>query len=243
MCWTCGTSGAVRFNFKKVTGTLVSFTVQEFPGQWCRDCGRETGRMVQNHTLIFGWLGFIVPLISALIVASNTLGLIRVGRSDSLANNRTRDPGRPIWLRPGPTISLAIVLGVAAVISALPTVRQIDDLRPGDCINDDWGATSAVHDTELVSCEDPHDFETFATVRLGRPDDPYPGDDEMTERTYRACMHVADEYLGRDFLASPYEIQTFSPTRQGWRSNDRTGTCLFLNLDGSKLHGSVRPSA
>ncbi|MGI9609778.1 MAG: hypothetical protein ACR2NL_05740, partial [Acidimicrobiia bacterium] len=168
----CGAGGAVPFTFKRVTGKLLMFTVEEFPGRWCRHCGRSAGRMAQNHTLVFGWFGFIAPFISAVIVVANSIGLIRVGRSESVANERTSDPGRPIWLRTGPAISVAVISLLVFVISASPNTRRISDLQPGDCVNDDWGTANMVQDTELISCDDPHDFETFATVLLGKQDEP-----------------------------------------------------------------------
>ena len=242
-CQVCGAWGARFEEFRQVTGIIVFFKIATRSGWFCRDCGLSLGRAAQTHTVGVGWFGFLAPLVTVYAIVTNSMALRRLSSLQTTRTHLSLDPGRPALFRWGSWLLAAFVAVVVILAFLTPEVRPIEDLRVGDCLNDTWGDQEEVFDTKIIDCNEPHDFETFATVNLGPRAARFPGDDEVAEQTYEACVEVIEAYIGRDFLSSPFDVYTFSPTRGGWALGDREGTCMLYRIDGAQLLQSVKPSA
>ncbi len=138
-----------------------------------------------------------------------------------------------------------IVLG-GFVWRALDDTKAIEDLAAGDCLAEP--EDELITSVETVSCEEAHDYEVYAVVRL--PDGasaPYPGDENTFFASLEACLPRFDAYVGAAYVDSIYDINTIYPTRESWEEDDdREATCLLAEytLAGNivPVVGSVRSS-
>lgn len=78
----------------------------------------------------------------------------------------------------------------------LPTsARALLKGRPGD----QWlacGTGDSVATGKKVACSRPHTWRAVTTIKLGQPDDPYPGDDVVEARTQDFCSDSVAAWLG-----------------------------------------------
>jgi hypothetical protein len=103
-------------------------------GPFCRSCGIATFRDMQNRTLLTGWwgvisllvLGWATPLYN-LISRRRVLRLGPPVRDPAVISPLPEPlpPGRPLWMRPGPVVALAVltVLATLFVVAVLVWIR------------------------------------------------------------------------------------------------------------------------
>lgn len=192
-----------------------------------------------------GWtgIGFSVALCVPLLPAVGAvLAIIAVAR------NRFR----PRWVA-----VVALVLGVACTglqVAAAPgvvdglrdameeaqaerddvDVERIDttELEKGDCFNDPnfrSGEDADVASVVRVPCDEAHDAEVFATVRV--PGTTYPGEAVMDRRAER-CLALFEDFVGVHYAASAHDLYFYFPTSQSWLMDDREIQCTIGDPDG-----------
>ncbi|QYJ05034.1 septum formation family protein [Nocardioides panacisoli] len=114
-------------------------------------------------------------------------------------------------------------------------------VEPGDCLDDPTvaGMGDELVETDeatLVPCEDPHDFEAFAQLRMADGD--FPGQPAIDEES-RACFEEFETFVGAAYADSDLELYLYFPTESSWDLfGDRTITCL-VGLPGDSLRGSM----
>lgn len=91
------------------------------------------------------------------------------------------------------------------------------DLRPGDCVNEPAEDALLLH---AVPCDEPHDTEVFARVRLKGGG--WPGSDNIRRRAHAACAHR----IGLDDLRLIDDVSFFSPDRFDWLIDDHDVICF-----------------
>lgn len=112
-------------------------------------------------------------------------------------------------------------------------VADVAELSPGDCLPE-LGAEE-ISDVKLIDCSDPHSLEVFSVVEVGVPGDPFPGENNISQVTFDACLQRFEGYVGTAYEDSELWIYTLSPVRSGWEDfDDRESICLLYasNDDG-----------
>jgi hypothetical protein len=111
--------------FRQHVGKVFLMQARSQEGPFCRDCGVATFRDLQNRTLMTGWWGVLSLLVfSWTIPLYNLRSLLQVRRLGPPVRDPAvisplpapRDPGAPLWLRPGPLVALAVIAVVAMLV-------------------------------------------------------------------------------------------------------------------------------
>lgn len=132
-------------------------------------------------------------------------------------------------------------------------VGPFDGLVVGDCWNvrdvvDDSASrvsdsvTSEALPSAPVSCDAPHQHETFA---LGELSDvagaPYPGLLELERRSFEEfCDAAALEFVGEPSAFAPAQIWSWFPSGSAWDGGDRTVVCSVGVASGAAKTGTAR---
>lgn len=132
-------------------------------------------------------------------------------------------------------------LAVTAVVTAL-TIGGCSAPQPeypaievGECVE----SMAEGHVTEItrVPCEEPHDWEAFATMEI--PDaKELPPEKELESMAEEFCFEQFREFVGIDVRTSELEIQYMVPTEPSWKVGDRTISCM-AGLDGLQATGTL----
>ena len=127
------------------------------------------------------------------------------------------------------------------VVSFFDSTTAVNDVGVGDCIEDP--GVGVVFEVESISCNGPHDYEVFASVRVGKSADPYPGDNILADSTDLLCYGAFTSYVGVSYDNSVYYFNTLVPTRDSWGEGDRDATCMLFEVDGAGNPSSAMSSA
>ncbi len=116
------------------------------------------------------------------------------------------------------------------------------NLKEGDCLDDpsfrslEADETTKADTVVLVPCDQEHDAEVYATLRV--PGDSYPGDAAIARRTDR-CLDLFTKFVGVPYDASSYEALFYYPTKTSWRLlSDRWIHCIVGDPD-EKVTGTL----
>nr|WP_243862247.1 septum formation family protein [Frigoribacterium faeni] len=137
------------------------------------------------------------------------------------------DPGRAAPSAPAP-----------AVPDAEPDTFP-EDLVDGDCFafapgdGEGQGVIGAVH---LQSCDDEHEFETFALVPATQPE--WPGDDALAAFAEGACTTEFESFVGLPYADSIVEFAYLQPTVDGWAEGERNVLC-YAWIEGDTSPGTL----
>jgi hypothetical protein len=112
---------------------------------------------------------------------------------------------------------------------------SLDDLRPGDCI-EDLAKDELAYSVSVVPCAQPHRSEVTAVESL--IGDVYPGDEAVDVRSGSRCADAAVRYAPTAVEAGEVEVRFFRPTRDSWARGDRSVICLVDDPVGTRT-GSV----
>lgn len=203
-----------------------------------------------------GWtgLGLVVPFCVPFLPAVGA-----VLAATALARRRFRPRGVA-------ALTLVLGLGATALqVAVLPSlwervVERIDEvaadpdgdastvlpteLEDGDCFDDPVlrgitgaGEVEEAEEVEILPCDEPHDFEVYATIRLEGDD--YPGSAVIDRRGGR-CLSLFEEFVGIPYVESRYEVFQYFPTQRSWDwADDRTITCVIGHARQAKVEGSL----
>ena len=139
------------------------------------------------------------------------------------------------------TVGAIVVAAAGALLVAglLDRATPADSLRPGDCLLDP--GVDQVVDVDRVDCDTPHEFEVIGTVTLTGAG--FPGVEQLTADARAACEPTFAGYVGEPYDTSPWFINVFTPTAEGWADGERTATCLVFQFDDALEVRSVTGSA
>jgi Septum formation len=125
---------------------------------------------------------------------------------------------------------------VALSITACGGGTAVDEVGVGDCFDDP--ETELVAALELIDCSLPHDNEVYAEVLM--PGSQFPGDEEIAEFGFDACLAEFEGYVGESYVDSPLDYLFLSPSAESWDGGDRAFLCFLYSADLAKLTGSQR---
>ncbi|MFF3319734.1 DUF4190 domain-containing protein [Streptomyces sp. NPDC003035] len=116
-------------------------------------------------------------------------------------------------------------------------------LRKGECFAVDGTLESSTTDVEIVDCAKPHDGEVVGGFQV-TGFDAWPGEDAIDRLAEERCAEISSTYA-MDNWAIPEHVWDYYyiPSRQSWRTGDRTVTCALAVDDGEPLKGSLRADA
>lgn len=101
------------------------------------------------------------------------------------------------------------------------TVKGLLEGRP----DDDW-MTCAIGETvsgsEKVPCSEPHDWRAATTIKVGRDEDPYPGDRLVEDRTRDYCSDSVGAWLN---YPVDYEFGYTYFRKAEWKTGNRRSIC------------------
>lgn len=127
-----------------------------------------------------------------------------------------------------------IMLGTALVAcSSTPA----NDFEAGECTNDSLGG--AVGEIDVVSCDEAHTAEAFATFDVDGND--FPGADEIQAQAAEGCQGSRfEDYVGLPYAESIFLTTALTPSQETWDADDRTIICIINGTtDNSDLDGSA----
>lgn len=145
--------------------------------------------------------------------------------------------------------------GSAASTTSGPTTTlppgvatSVDDLLVGQCFTEIPEPAQQPFAVLVVPCEEAHTHEVYDTAEY-ESDQPtgngadYPGDLTVASRSEEQCFGGFEAFIGNAWETSDYDIQTFWPTADSWRTrNDRSIICSVFRVNGGVTTGSVRNS-
>ena len=68
----------------------------------------------------------------------------------------------------------------------------------------------------------------------------FPGDDEIADLAFDACLERFEPFVGRDYESSSLDVYALYPTQDSWNHhNDREVVCAVFDMEANKLTGSV----
>lgn len=122
--------------------------------------------------------------------------------------------------------------------AASATAEAIKRPRAGDCYQ--FSTTNDDDDLTIVSCNQPHDAETFHAFEFHG--DRFPTDDELDQASDEICGLMFEYYVGKPVADSALDYSWTGPAENLWTQGDRIVECYAFAKDDSKLTQSVRNS-
>lgn len=114
---------------------------------------------------------------------------------------------------------------------------RVDRIRPGDCFDDQDDQSPG--ELPVVPCDEPHDNEAFALLRVRG--EGWPGQAALTDVAAARCRDEFRRSTGERVDGSGLGIFYVLPSRETWEDDDdRTVMCALFADDLSKLTGSRR---
>ncbi len=132
-------------------------------GPFCRNCGLGMFRKQMNHTLAFGWFGLISFFLNFGAIASNLSGRRKVAALAPPAIAHPGLPERPLFLRFGVYVALALFGAIGFFIVSDIVTSDAEGLAD-KCI--------AIDGEQLreVSCSSTHDGRVVAVLETDSTD-------------------------------------------------------------------------
>ncbi|MFC7331334.1 septum formation family protein [Marinactinospora rubrisoli] len=117
---------------------------------------------------------------------------------------------------------------------------DVFDIAVGDCLND-AAMTGEVQEVPVISCDQPHDSEVYASVMMD--DGAFPGDEAVNAEAETECDAEFTNFVGLPYMESVLLYSWYVPTEQSWAGGDREILCLISSPDGQttgSLQGANR---
>lgn len=137
--------------------------------------------------------------------------------------------GSQLWARRGWIVG-GLFLAILA-FSYFTGATSVEDLSVGDCFKDP--GTESISEVDTVDCTEPHGYEMFATVILVGDNGSWPGDFELFEEAYDACLEPFLTYTGLSLDDTGYmwEYTPFIPLQESWAEGGRDALCTLYQVD------------
>ena len=127
--------------------------------------------------------------------------------------------------------AVSLVLLLAGCSSAPTPDDGAFALTVGDCF--DLSDESSVDAVPVLPCEEPHDFEAYASLRMDAA--AYPGETDTVAEADARCGQAFEDYVGiplQDaYDQGLYDYTSFYPSAESWALGDREILCLVYATD------------
>ena len=118
--------------------------------------------------------------------------------------------------------------------AASATAEAIKRPRAGECYQ---FSTTNDDDLTIVSCNQPHDAETFHAFEFRG--DKFPTDDELDQASDEICGLMFEYYVGKPVADSTLDYEWTGPSETIWAQGDHIVECYAFAKDDSKLNQSI----
>ena len=139
---------------------------------------------------------------------------------------------------------IAISVGAFAVLfgQQIASLTTVENLSAGACIENHFETTNTSEGdffeilfVSEVDCTEMHAYEAYAVSDLWSANELHPGVEGAFSVGESFCFDQYNEFVGGDYLSSPYDFFTFVPSFDAWNEGDRTVQCLVGFSDGTSL--------
>ena len=118
--------------------------------------------------------------------------------------------------------------------AASPSADTTSRPRAGDCYQ---FSTTGGDDLTIVSCDQPHDAETFHAFEFRG--DKFPTDEELDQTSDEICGLMFEYYVGKPVADSTLDYEWVGPDENVWSQGDHIVECYAFAKDDSKLNRSI----
>jgi len=177
---------------------------------------------------------------------------ISVGRSVQASANPVGQLGPAAAVRSTSKRTRNVLIGVVLVViaglvttglivaRAFENTTIVSNLDRGDCVRDFFEQDSDGNYIEMflvntTPCGQPHATEVYAVTEVLWASDEYPGLDGTFADGQNWCLEQYDGFVGGQYETSLYEVWTFVPVKDSWKTGDRTVQCLVGQFDAVTL--------
>ena len=130
------------------------------------------------------------------------------------------------------TLSILAVVGLIAFGVVLgSSLKDVNDLKTGDCVNINGFENEEFDSLEIKECSEPHDAEVLATVELTA--------DQASAYDETGGSDLCNAALPTEELADAENLELLFLTDLAEPKTGDTLACLVRNADGSKLTGKL----
>lgn len=142
------------------------------------------------------------------------------------------------------TASTTAATAPATGLPAGATPVGVRDLRTGQCFDvpkDDPDATDRA--VWSLPCTDVHTHEVYDEVAYGGPSvkgGGYAGTAVVQDWAEQACFDRFEQFVGKPWTTSSFEIETWWPSADSWGRGDRVVVCSVFPSDGGHTTGTAR---
>lgn len=171
-------------------------------------------------------------LILGVSVAILSLGLSACSKQKSGSPNPSNNAATPA---PAASAPAATPAPAASAPAASPSADTTSRPRAGDCYQ--FPATDNSDDLTIVSCNQPHDAETFHAFEFRG--DQFPTDDELDQASDEICGLIFEYYVGKPVADSTLDYEWVGPNQELWAQGDHIVECYAFAKDDSKLTRSI----
>lgn len=128
----------------------------------------------------------------------------------------------------GPTTVLPVAGALAAVLlsGGCASVGNVFRVSVGDCFDDPQDDASEIAELPLTDCDDPHDNEVYAVLKL--PDGDFPGAAQVMRSAQDGCLDAFESAVGQSYERSALFATWILPTRASWQDGDRDVVCVLF---------------
>jgi len=168
-------------------------------------------------------------LILGVSVAILSLGLSACSKPKSGSPNPSQGTPAPAASAPAATPAPA-----ASAPAASPSADTTSRPHAGDCYQ---FSTTGGDDLTIVSCNQPHDAETFHAFEFRG--DKFPTDDELDQASDEICGLMFEYYVGKPVADSTLDYDWVGPDENVWAQGDHIIECYAFAKDDSKLNRSI----
>ena len=119
--------------------------------------------------------------------------------------------------------------------AASASAEAIKRPRTGDCYQ--FSTTNDSDELTIVSCNQPHDAETFHAFEFRG--DKFPTDDELDQASDEICGLMFEYYVGKPVADSALDYSWTGPDENIWAQGDHIVECYAFAKDDSKLNRSI----
>lgn len=170
-------------------------------------------------------------LILGVSAAILSLGLSACSMSKSGSHKPSNNAATPAPAASAPAASPA---PAASAPAASPSADTTSRPRAGDCYQ---FSTTGGDDLTIVSCNQPHDAETFHAFEFRG--DQFPTDDDLDQASDEICGLMFEYYVGKPVADSTLDYEWVGPDENVWAQGDHIVECYAFAKDDSKLNRSI----
>lgn len=142
------------------------------------------------------------------------------------------------------TTTTAEVTTTTFAMPAGATAEGLRSIEAGQCFElpkDDPAAQDRA--VWVLACTDPHTHEAYAVLTYdgtAAKGGAYPGTTVVQDWAEQSCYAAFAEFVGVEWTASSFDIQTWWPSAESWGQKDRKVICSAYKSSGGRSTGSAR---